>query len=201
MRAKTTMSARTDTIVKKPNEYSPGELEEFRKLVLAGGEVAADGLAARINQAAALAFVRAGRSVLGVAALKRPAASYRKSISSKAGVPLSQSAFPYELGWVFVSPKARGQGMSRKLVEALVSMATEAGLFATSRSNNVAMHRSLERCGFAPIGDLYYSDQGNHKLRLFTRNGKSLEARTGEIGLPSRSAVRGRKKRNKPLST
>lgn len=147
------MSAQVDVIVKRPDECSARELAEFRKLVLASGEVAAHGLAARIQGAAALSFAKSDQFILGVAALKRPAESYRKSISSKTGVRLPRSAFAYELGWVFVTPKARRQGVSRKLVDAVVSAASDAGLVATSRCDNGAIHRSLERSGFVAAGD------------------------------------------------
>lgn len=161
--------------MKKPRECSAGELAEFRKLVLAGGEVTPDGLEGRIQRAAALAFVRSDHTLLGIAALKRPLGAYRESVSTKAGVKLPAAAFPYELGWVYVTPKARGRGVSRQLVEALVAASGDAGLFATSRSDNEPMHRSLRHSGFEAIGKTYRSDYGSHTLRVFTRTGHTPE--------------------------
>jgi hypothetical protein len=58
--------------VYRPKDCSAEMLEEFCKLVLAGGEVQPAGLAARVKGAAFLAFANEPEGLVGVAALKTP---------------------------------------------------------------------------------------------------------------------------------
>jgi len=43
------------------------------------------------------------------------------------------------------------------------------GVFATSRSDNIVMHATLRRLGFAPAGTPYRSRRGDQELQLFLR--------------------------------
>jgi len=135
----------------------------------AGGEVDGAVLEDRIRNAKHLIFLFQGSCLVGITALKNPLVSYRRSVSAKAGVKLDTSEFPYELGYVFVLPSARDARLSRPLVEAALKASNGAGVFATSRNDNVAMHRTLVRFGFAAVGHSYRSDRGNHELQLFIR--------------------------------
>jgi predicted GNAT family N-acyltransferase len=54
--------------------------------------------------------------LVGVAALKVLQESYRTTLSTKSGVSVSKAAFPYELGYIFVAPEARGNRYSERLV-------------------------------------------------------------------------------------
>ena len=47
--------------------------------------------------------------------------------------------------------------------------AQDKNIFATSRTDNDAMHRSLERSGFVRDGKPYASDRRPDKLQLFVR--------------------------------
>ncbi|MBI5887937.1 MAG: GNAT family N-acetyltransferase [Deltaproteobacteria bacterium] len=165
------MSRSECIIVKKPTECSDAELERFVNLVCTGGEVAASGLEIRVRNAAKfLVFMTEEQHLMGVAALKQPLPNYRRSVSEKAGVALETSAFPYELGWVHVIPSARSRGFSHKLVSAAIAAVGGMGMFATSRMDNVRMHRTLERSGFVRSGLPYVSSRGNYKLQLFLRH-------------------------------
>lgn len=168
------MSCSERIIVKKPKECSGTELERFVNLVCAGEEVAASGLETRVRNAAFLIFLTEEQHLIGIAALKRPSLNYRRLVSEKAGVALETSVFPYELGWVYVIPSARGRGFSRKLVSAAIDAAGGMGMFATSRENNVCIHRTLEHLGFVRSGLLYASSLGNYKLQLFLRHTTQL---------------------------
>lgn len=149
-----------------PEECSPGELAQFVELVRAGGEVANKGLEDRIRGAASLIFLK---NLQAIAALKNPSAAYREKVSRMAAIPLEAADYPYELGWVFVTPSARGLGYSRDLVRAAVEQAHNAGIFATSRENNEPMHRALAKFGFKKVGVPYKSDRGNYNLIVLTR--------------------------------
>ncbi|MGI0134220.1 MAG: GNAT family N-acetyltransferase, partial [Candidatus Micrarchaeaceae archaeon] len=74
-----------------------------------------------------------------------------------------------ELGWVFITPDARRQGQSFWLAKDLLTVAGKRGVFATSRTDNVAMHKTLAKLSFSPVGHPYLSPRGGYELQLFIR--------------------------------
>ena len=163
------MSAPFDVISRSPGDCSDSEIEDFMALVLAGGEVTGHGLKNRIRSAACLFLLRIGSCTCGIAALKKPAVSYRKHVSLKSGIPLPQDEYPYELGWVFVMPSARGHHFSRDLTRAAISRSGTSGVFATSRTGNDTMHATLKKFDFVAAGRSWPSERGGHNLQLFVR--------------------------------
>ena len=111
------------------------------------------------------------KNLQAIAALKNPATEYREKVSKQAGIELDASDFPYELGWIYVAPPARGLGYSGELVRAAVARANGQGIFATSREDNTPMHRALLKFGFGRVGNPYKSDRGDYNLVVFTRPG------------------------------
>jgi GNAT superfamily N-acetyltransferase len=159
-----------DIVVKSPRACSDLEIGVFIACVRAGGEVSVQGLVERIRGAAALGFAHRDGLLLGVSALKLPQASYRRRIGSESGTQLRDTQFPYELGWVYVMPDARGKGLSLALSEAVLASSADAGVFATSRTDNNPMHRTLIKLGFQPAGKSFTSGRGKHVLQVFTRD-------------------------------
>lgn len=153
-----------------PDSFTEAELDDFTALVLAGGEVAARGLRERVTGAAYLAFARAGECLVGVAGLKRPEKSYRSRIELSSKEELPAASLPFELGWVFVLPSARGRKISALLCRQLVAHAEQLGIFATSRTDNTPMHRTLDKLGFKRAGQQWPSKDNDAKLALFIRN-------------------------------
>jgi hypothetical protein len=150
----------------------PAEIDDFKALVLAGGEVEPEGLEDRIRRAASLVFLYIGCCLCGVGALKLPNSAYRQGVSSKSKVPLPEHQFPYELGWVFVMPSARGRRFSNDLTRAALSKAGAGGVFATSWTNNEPMHAALRKCGFESAGEAWESERLDRSLQLFLRRGQ-----------------------------
>jgi GNAT superfamily N-acetyltransferase len=161
--------AMPELIVGSPAKFSNLEIDYFIACVRAGDEVSVQGLVARIRNAVALVFAKIDGGFVGVAALKRPQPSYRGRISSASGATLSAAEFPFELGWVSVSPEARRQGLSFSMSEAALGQSGGAGVFATSHVDNIAMHRSLEKLGFQRAGDPYPSGRARRLLQVFVR--------------------------------
>jgi hypothetical protein len=128
------------------------------------------GLVERIRNSAALAFAYEDGVLAGVAALKRPQASYRRRIGAASDVALSESMFPFELGWVYVLPDSRGKHLSLALCESALSVSAGSAVFATSRVDNEPMHKSLARCGFQLSGKPYASGRSKDELAVFIRN-------------------------------
>jgi GNAT superfamily N-acetyltransferase len=164
------MNSFVKTLDRRPNDCDDKDIGDFMAFVLAGDEVVSDGLEGRIRGAERLVFLRVCGCLSGVAALKPPDQHYRKDISSKSGIPLPEETYPFELGWVFVMPSARRRNFSVDLTRAALSAAGTAGVFATSRTDNVSMHATLSKFGFAVAGSRYPSNRGNHQLQLFVRN-------------------------------
>lgn len=157
--------SRVNPEIANPERCSKAELETFCDFVRRGGEVQDDGLEGRVRQAKALVFLRVDGQVIGVAAIKRPALKYRDGVFRKAGVPHAASRFHLEIGWVFVMPDHRKKGYSHALCAAAMSQAERESTFATTRLDNVAMQRTLERFGLRRLGDSWQSDRGT-KPRL-----------------------------------
>jgi hypothetical protein len=167
---------RTHASIKAPAQCSEREIADFARLVLAGGEVAPVGLERRARKARLLSFLRSGDKLIAVAGLKIPSAHHRAEVEMGARVKLPVSAFPLELGWVYVMPSARG-GKSFGLCSPLVGAASQQGIFATSRANNPAMHHTLMKLGFARAGGEWPSGQNPAQLWLFTKPQDVLGAR------------------------
>lgn len=156
--------------VKKPIECSATELLDFAAFVLASGEVTSVGLDARIRRAEALVFLVQNGCLKGITAVKNPEHNYKNRVFQKAQASVQANEFPFELGWVFVLPSSRGIGYSKKLVQAALAATLGRAIFATSRSDNVAMHNVLIAHGFIRHGREYSSSRGNQNLVLFINN-------------------------------
>jgi len=101
-----------DIAAAAPDGFSEGERVLFSALVRQGGEVGENTLATNLKAAKVLVFGKIAGEVLGIAALKRPQASYRNRIGGKAGVEIGPAGYPYELGYVFLLPEAQGKKLS-----------------------------------------------------------------------------------------
>jgi hypothetical protein len=154
---------------KSPSEFSSDEVDEFKQAVLEGGEVDSLGLRDRLMSARTLVLLREAEKLAAVAALKSPVPAYRTRVSVSAGVEIAVAQYPFELGWVYVYPFARGRKYSHTVSRGALSKSDGRGVFATSRADNVAMHATLRRLGFEPAGTSYRSRLGDQELQLFLR--------------------------------
>jgi GNAT superfamily N-acetyltransferase len=146
-----------EIVTQSSDKLSERELDDFIALVLQGGEVTSAKLEERIRKAERLILLSAAGCLRGIGALKKPHATYRRSVASRSGACLPVSEYPFELGWIFISPSYRRQGLASSIVEAAVSVANGGGIFATSRSENIAMHKPLQTHSFIPTGRPYPS--------------------------------------------
>ena len=161
-------------VAKAPAEFSDVEIADFVALVVAGGEVTPHGLEGRVRSAERIAFLRGNGCLLGVAGLKHPSQNHRDEVAALSGVPFPSKEFPFELGWIFIIPSARGCQLSLPLCRSLIEAVVTQGVFATSRTENGAMHRTLSKLGFLPVGAAYKSPWGNHQLQSFLRYAPEL---------------------------
>ena len=154
---------------RRPGACRSEDLASFESLVLEGGEVKPIGLQRRIKRAEILAFANDARTLIGVGALKRPDNDYQIDVFKKAGGNLLTSDFPFELGWVYVNPACRRDGVGQRIVDVILSAAADRHVFATARVENGQIHRRLERSGFVREGTAFPSELGAHMLILFVR--------------------------------
>lgn len=154
-----------------PKVCSQVEIRQFIGLVEQGGEVA-DGLETRVIQAKTLILAADADVVQAVAALKVPSLGYRNSVFRKAGEIDLADNFPFEVGWIYVSRKYRGAGISHKLLHAAVTSADGQKVFATTRANNIPMRKTLQKAEFSPFGARFPSVRNpDIDLQLFVKFG------------------------------
>jgi len=155
------------TIVKPPCACSDDELNAFVELVEAGGEVA-PGLKARIERAVTLAMLYGGDELIGTAGIKRPNANYHQRVFCKAKTTLTADDYPFEVGWVSISPSHRGRRLTGPLMDAVIDAPRSGAIFSTTRANHKTMHHVLTDRGFVKVGLPYLSNEHpNEEILLF----------------------------------
>lgn len=161
------MAVAVNLAAKAPAECTEAEIDDFIAFVRAGEEVTGSGLEARVRRAFRLGFLRDGNCLVSIAALKCPVDTYRTKVERSSGIELPAASYPYEFGWVFTLPSARGHGYAPGISKYVLATANDRTVFATSRTDNTGMHRILKGLGFSPAGSTYPSDEGPHKIQLF----------------------------------
>lgn len=157
-------------VARPPKFFGSDDIASFKELVRIGGEVNDQTLSSLVSGSLLLAFARRNETLVAIGAVKRPNDSYRTKIFLKAGVLERMADFEHELGWIYVDPAARGNGLSRKIVDVLLTAPTSGHLYATSRVNNLAMHTTLKHFGFTEAGAPYPSSLNEPQIQLFLRS-------------------------------
>jgi GNAT superfamily N-acetyltransferase len=139
-------------VIKKPSQCSPEEIREFYNLVAAGGEYSLSALSYGIKKSPLLGFYFDNGDIVSVAAIKTD--EYKDFYFDQANVS-GKRDYKYELGWFYTLSDYRGQGLSSKLAEKLLNKIKSKKIFATTRINNIAMIKILERNGFTRLGTPY----------------------------------------------
>ena len=163
------MTNKMISIAKLPSECTDSELLEFKRLVQDGGEVSAQGLEARIKNAASLIYHHNKEGVVcGIGAIKNPNTDYKTNVFSKAEVKQECNQYSVELGWLYVRPEARKTGIGGILMETCIQSLGNSTCFSTTREDNLPVHRLFEKYGFIRLG-VPYKGNGEYNLILFGR--------------------------------
>ena len=149
-----------------PKEYSAEDIAAFMQMVKEGGEVDPATLPAFVDRALVLVTAHLHGRLVGIGAIKRPYDEYRARVFAKAKSLLDPTKFEFELGWFYISPAARGNGLASELVQALMPALASRAAYSTSRTNNDRMHASLRRAGFVPEGAPYPSNMNDQEIQL-----------------------------------
>lgn len=148
-----------------PNKIT-GMIPMLAKLIAQGGEVSLQSAETGLQRAALIGWAESDGSIVAVRALKVPFNTYREKVFSASDSPNAANNYPYELGYNFVDPKYRQQGISSTLGKTLLSK-TSKGVFSTTRSNNTPAIRGLKTMGFKESGSPYPSQRGDYTLQLW----------------------------------
>lgn len=150
----------------RPAALPLATLDAVHRLLLAGGEVEPRELEERLAKVVALALLRDGETVLGVAAIKPRRPRYAAKVAAASGFDLGDRR--RELGYVHVVPALRGKGWGRRLVAVALAGAGGEPLYATTRADNPAIAGILRRFGFRPVGRPWRSSRrGRGPLMLW----------------------------------
>lgn len=153
-----------------PESCTATQLEAFCRLVRQEGQVNTAGLEGRVARAQTLVLLFDDAVLAGTAAIKRPTDRYRRKVFRRAAVSENAVLYLLELGWVVVDKPYRKRKLSRQLVETALKSCGEVPVFATSRSDNTKMHKTLQRFRFTTVGSPYQSEEEDTRLILFVRN-------------------------------
>lgn len=156
-------------IIQPPACLQEHELNEFEKIVLAGGEVQAYGLRQRLQNAYRLGQIKFEEKVLAVGAIKQSNFTYRKNIFAKAKLTELASRYKFEIGWVYVQPQSRGNGLASQIVASLLDSIPNKDAYATSRATNLPMHSVLLKNEFRCAGEPYESTIADEDIIMFIR--------------------------------
>ncbi|UCD23108.1 MAG: GNAT family N-acetyltransferase [Gemmatimonadota bacterium] len=158
------------TIIKGPSACTHLERSEFARLVRFGFDGSDDGLLARIRDAKWLAFHYGESNTLnGIAGLKVPADRQRANIFEKAAPDVDSEAYELELGWVYVAPDQRGNGIATDICRRLMDRERARCVFATTRSDNNSMIKILRVLGFERVGREFPHRRRKEQLVLYLR--------------------------------
>jgi predicted GNAT family N-acyltransferase len=159
-----------------PKECNSNDFENFVALVTEGGAVSENDVRYGAAHASHLVFVRdSDGHVVAVGALKRPRVSYRNRVFRSAAAVIPASRFQIELGYVAVANKSRGRGLSHSVVSALLFHGGGTNVFATTRADKPAMHRTLSKAGFVCEGQPYRNKKGTYDIVLYIRQSRLSE--------------------------
>ncbi|MDN8559087.1 GNAT family N-acetyltransferase [Citrobacter werkmanii] len=153
-------------VLKHPAACSEDELRTFQALVRANGLASA----ARVPESELLAFLynNAGR-LIAAGAIKNPSPGYQQRVfNTYAGLTTASESWPsHEVGFFSIAQHYQGQGLGRRILQALINEMPHAPLFATTRTPGMA--RLLEEQEFTVVGNHWTTAPEQEPLALYIR--------------------------------
>lgn len=153
------------TQVNSPRNISDDLINKLVVLVAKGGEVAMDVVHRNIKNSSIIAWAESDNKPIAVGVLKNPVDSYRQKVFQSAGKPELANRYKLELGYIYVEPEFRSQGLASDIVKQL----SRANVYATTRENNSKMNSILQNAGFTQTGNPYASARGDYNIILWTK--------------------------------
>lgn len=127
----------------QPEDIDIQSLHTLSLLVMLGGQVSEIGYMTNLlKRAELIAYVEQEDLISAVSVMKNPNKSYKDKLKELTGITLPS----YELGYSYVLPNLRGQGINTYLTTQLVSLFD--GVYATTHKDNAVENKTLEKVGF-----------------------------------------------------
>ena len=153
---------------KQPDQLRPDEINQFVEFVKEYGHIPnINNIRTGVRNAEVLFRKFNGSTLLGIAAVKRPLASYKKRIFTSVGSRYDYKSFALELGYIAVRPDHTGRGIGDSLIKIAVVRIANRAAFATSRESNNWTSKHLAKYGFVQEDKSY--GEGSDKFLLFIR--------------------------------
>lgn len=157
----------TEIVIENASFFSKEEIKNFKFVLDSAGEVdenAFDGLIAKNPKLIMIKNTKDDK-IVAIGALKNPNENYHSRVFKQSGNASLGNNYKLELGWI-VSLIER-KGYASKIVEELSKLSNQ--IYATVRTDNLAMKHVLNKYGYEIIGDSYPSQRRNHSLNLFIK--------------------------------
>jgi hypothetical protein len=134
--------------LRAPADLTKAELAMCIAIIRSGEAVSLKSVQRELPNVGVLVIASCDNQIVGVGAIKRLRTEYAAGIARKSGAEFPPETL--ELGYVAVVPMHQRRGLSRRLVQLLLSGRKDR-LFATTSAP--AMKKVLERAGFAKRGN------------------------------------------------
>lgn len=156
-------------------DLSDEEREQIARMIKDGKAVRGSlpTITERVRNAHIFAIARwDANTIAGVAALKAPEASYRRTLLAETKIELTEIEFPAELGYVVVAEKFRGPGakgerLSSELMRVvMMTKAGKDGVFSTTKISGLR-DIALPALGFTHRAS--YKNEDDENVYLLTK--------------------------------
>jgi RimJ/RimL family protein N-acetyltransferase len=153
----------------RADKLGADETERLIEFIVEWGHVPnRDYVKTGVENALAIARLFINDNLVGVAAIKRPNAKYKKRSFDKASSSRNATEFDFELGYIVVERAYERKGIGTTLAKLLLNTVPDPSrAFATVRENNSASCKLLSRCQFVCEGKSYPNENGEYQLKLF----------------------------------
>jgi hypothetical protein len=157
-----------EPVLKSPSNLNPRELEQIKRMIIAGGEVSAANIDERLAATKLIAFFETDNQIIATASIKVPLKSYKdKVFKKKAKTTVDPKSYEYELGYLYTLPLARGKNLSNRLISSLLLEHDGAQIFSTTRMGNMQVHAMMRAMGFVRTGGGYLNANKTDHLVLY----------------------------------
>jgi hypothetical protein len=154
-------------MARRPIDCPPKMLVGFGKTVLLSGEVPIENLQRGVPMAEMLFFAGAGKTIMGVTAVRYVQKIYHKHVFEQAGIPEMFNPDAVEAVWLSVNPEYRGMGIWNKLKVIRDAYVGDRPSFGVRRLANKPIDLKSD---LRPVGTPFKASDKDHLVTIVARN-------------------------------